>query len=175
MKIKSITAVALLGALLLVPALRAQVKDLVSVRRVRTVPNPIPQIEPGEEMLEVTFSLCSPGWVPSVGWSLRYYDDEKQPLGGETDAYIDPGRNPISRIRGRGFKGGTVFTLLFPLREEADYLVLALGDGVRREVVLYPYTALLEDFGIPVGELDAEIARSRLVVLEDRPPLADSF
>ena len=167
MNFKSIGLAALLGTVFLVPVTGAKGRDLVSLRRVRTVPNPVPEAVPGEEMLEVTFSLASPRWVENFSWSLRYYDGEKELLDEETTAYIDAGRNPLARIRGRSFKGGTVFTLLFPLREEAPYLVLSLGDGVLREVILYPYTALLEDFNIPVGELDSAAARSRLVVLED--------
>jgi hypothetical protein len=167
MEIKSTALAACLGALLLVPLPRAEGRDLVSIRRVRTVPNPAPEIVSAEEMLEVTFSPDSPGWMGGVGWCLKYYGAEKRMLGEETEAYVDPARNPMSRIRGRSFKGGTVFTLLFPLPEEADYLVLALGNAVRREVILYPYTALLEDFNIPVGELNAAIARSRLTVLGD--------
>ncbi len=167
MNFKSIGLAALLATVLFIPVTGAEGRDLVSIRRVRSVPNPAPEAVPGEEMLEVTFSLASPRWVENFGWSLRYYDEEKELLDEETEAYIDPGRNRMARVRGRSFKGGTVFTLLFPLREEAGYLVLALGDGVQREVILYPYTALLEDFSIPAPELDAAITRARLIVLKD--------
>ncbi|MDP8235487.1 MAG: hypothetical protein P9M08_03815 [Candidatus Erginobacter occultus] len=167
MNFKSISLAALLGTLFFILVSGAEGRDLVSIRRVRSVPNPAPEAVPGEEMLEVTFSLVSPRWVENFGWSLKYYDGEKELLDEETEAYIDPGRNRMARIRGRSFKGGTVFTLLFPLREAAGYLVLALGDGVQREVILYPYTALLEDFNIPAPELDAAITRLRLIVLED--------
>lgn len=167
MKIKLLAVIAALGVFFLTPVPEAAAREPVSIRRVRPVPNPAPAELAGEEALEVTFSLRRRGWVRGIGWSLRYYDGEKNHLDTVTDAYIDPGKNPMSRIRGRSFKGDTVFILYFPLREEADYLVLALGDGVRPEVVLYPYTALLEDFRIPVRELNRETDRSRLLVLED--------
>ncbi len=167
MKNSSMILAVFLGALGFIPSVPCQGRDLVSLRRVRSVPNPVPESLPAEEMLEVTFSLNSPGWVDGLGWVTRYYDEDRQLLGEETAAYIEPGKNLMTRIRGRNFKGGTVFSLLFPVREGAAYLVLALGDGFRREVILYPYTALLEEFNIPVGELDAALSRSRLNILEN--------
>ncbi len=167
MKIQSLAALAALGVILFTPASEAAAREPVSIRRIRTVPNPAPARLAGGEALEVTFSLRRRGWVRDLGWSLRYYDGEKNLLETVTDAYLDPGKNPVSRISGRSFKGNTIFILYFPLREEADYLVLTLGDAVRPEVVLYPYTALLEDFQIPIRELNRETARSRLLVLEE--------
>lgn len=167
MPIKTMGVVAALGAVLFVPSLQAQGRDLVSIRRVRTVPNPAPETMAGEEVLEATFSLDTPGWAGGMGWCLRYYGPEKKLLGEATEAYIDPARNPMSRISGRRFKGQTVFTLLFPLREGAEYTVLVLGNVISSSVILYPYTALLEDFNVPVGELNAALARSRLTVLKD--------
>ncbi len=167
MKIKSMAVVAALGAVLFVPVPRAEGRDLVSIRRVRTIPNPAPDKVPGEEVLEVTFSLDTPGWAGGMGWCLKYYGPDKGLRGEETEAYIDPARNPMSRIRDRRFKGQTVFTLLFPLREGAEYTVLLLGNVISSSVILHPYTALLEDFNVPTGELNAALARSRLTVLEN--------
>jgi len=167
MKNNSLVLLAGLAMLFIVPLFRAEGRDQVSIRRVRTVANPAPEVVPGEEVLEVTFSLDTPGWSGGLGWCLRYYGAEKELLGEEPAAYLDPARNPVSRIRGRRFKGHTVFTLLFPLDEEADYLVLALGDGLRNAVILYPYTALLEEFNIPAGDLNVALGRARLIVLEN--------
>ncbi len=167
MKFKFLAVIAALGMFSLTPVPEAAAREPVSIRRIRPVPNPAPDRLAGEEALEVTFSLRHRGWVRGIGWSLRYYDGEKNLLDTVTDAYIDPGKNPMSRIIGHSFKGDTVFILYFPLREEADYMVLTLGDGVRPEVVLYPYTALLEDFRIPIRELNRETARARLLVLEE--------
>lgn len=156
-----------LGAMLFIPTSPAEGRDLISLRRIRIVSSLAEGSTSDEEMLEATFSLDFIGWVVELGWVLRYYDADKHLLGEGTVAYIDPHRNPMSRIRGRNFKGGTVFSLLFPLREEAAYLVLALGDRNEQKVALYPYTALLEDFNIPVSELTAAFDRSRLIPLED--------
>ena len=72
----------------------------------------------------------------------------------------------IALYRDDFFKGGTIFVALFPLDlPEAVYLVLAIGDGFNRNVQLIPYTALLQDFNIPVSEIDREILSSEYVVI----------
>ncbi len=167
MKIKSTVLLACFGAVIFIPALRAGGRDPVTIRRVRYVANPAPGAVPGDQVLEVTFTLDTPTWAKGMGWCLRYYGDKKNLLGEAREAYIDPSRNPMSRIHQRSFKGQTVFTLLFPLREGAEHLVLALGNGLQTEVILYPYTSRLEEFNIPLEELNDAIARSRLIVLGD--------
>ena len=144
-----------------------QGRDIFNILRMRTILNPETDLIEGEEVLEVTFTLRAEQWVPGVGWSLRYYDEEKQWLDTETTAYFIPSQNNSYLFKEDHFKGGNVFIALFPLRPDAAYLVFAIGDGIKRKVQLYPYTALLQDFNISSYELDDEIARSGYVVLED--------
>ncbi len=167
MKTHLMISAVFLGAMLFIPTSPAEGRDVVSFRRIRIVSSPVEGSISEEEMLEATFFLDVVGWVADLGWVLRYYDAGKHLLGEGTVAYIDPDRNPMSRISGRTFKGGTVFSLLFPLREGAAYLVLALGDRYEQKIALYPYTALLEDFNIPAREITAAFDSSRLIPLED--------
>ena len=140
--------------------------NVFDIQRIRPIPNPAPGLIPGEEVLEVTFIIHAEGWVPGAGWTLRYYDKAKQWFSTRTTAYFPSAQNNTYLIRDEFFKGETVFVSLFPLDlPEAVYLVLAIGDGFNRNVQLIPYTALLQDFNIPVSEIDREILSSEYVVI----------
>ncbi len=143
-------------------ALAANVFD---IQRIRVIPNPAPGLITGEEVLELTFILHAEGWVPGVGWSLRYYDKDKQWISTTKTAYFPSTQNNLYLLREDYFKGGVVFVALFPLRSpEAVYMVISIGDGFARNVQLFPYTALLQNFNIPVREIDREILSSEYVV-----------
>jgi hypothetical protein len=138
------------------------------IQRIRIIPNPAPGLITGEEVLELTFILHAEGWVPGVGWSLRYYDKGKEWLSTTRTAYFPATQNNLYLLREDYFKGGVVFVALFPLRQpEAAYMVISIGDGFNRNVQLFPYTALLQNFNIPVREIDREILSSDYVVFEE--------
>ena len=144
----------------------APASNVFDIQRIRPIPNPAPGMIPGEEVLEVTFILHTEGWVPGVGWTLRYYDKNKELISTRTTASFHASQNNTYLFRDDFFKGGTIFVALFPLDlPEAVYLVLAIGDGFNRNVQLIPYTALLQDFNIPVSEIDREILSSEYVVI----------
>ena len=139
--------------------------NVFDIQRIRPIPNPAPGLIPGEEVLEVTFILHTEGWVPGVGWTLRYYDKNKELISTRTTASFHASQNNTYLFRDDFFKGGTIFVALFPLDlPEAVYLVLAIGDGFNRNVQLIPYTALLQDFNILVSEIDREILSSKYMV-----------
>ena len=146
-------ALTLASGLGLAPSVQG--RDIFNILRIRTIPNPVTDRIEEEEVLEVTFTLRSEQWVPGIGWSLRYYDQEKQWLGTDTTAYFRSSQNNTYLFKEDHFKGGNVFIVLFPLRPDAAYLIFAIGDGARRKVQLYPYTALLQDFTVSSKELDA--------------------
>ncbi len=156
----------------LIFTLPVQGGDLFNILRVRIIPNPVIGLLPGDEVLEVTFSLLTERWVP-VGWSIRYYDDARRWLDTGTTAYFSLSQNNPHLISQGRFKGGNTYVALFPLREDAPYLVVALGNGLEHKVVLYPYTALLQDFSVPVRALESEIASSNYVFLEKREEVVD--
>ena len=142
--------------------------NLFDIQRIRILPNEAPGLIEGEEVLEVTFILHTEGWVPGVGWTLRYYDKNKELISTRTTACFPASQNNTYLFRDDFFKGGTVFVALFPLDlPDAVYMVLAIGDGFNRNVQLVPYTALLQDFNIPVLEIDKEILSSDYIILED--------
>ncbi|MDP8214892.1 MAG: hypothetical protein RAO92_05700 [Candidatus Euphemobacter frigidus] len=151
--------------LVLVPSVQG--RETVDILRIRTIPNPAPGRIEGEEVLEVTFSLLRQQWIPAVGWSLRYYDQDRELLGSSNRAYFQSSENNSHLFKGNHFKGGNVFVALFPLRPDAVHLVFALGGPAERKVLLYPYTGLLEEFKVLESELDDEMARSDYVILED--------
>ncbi|MEA1927752.1 MAG: hypothetical protein U9N73_06060 [Candidatus Auribacterota bacterium] len=143
----------------------ASAANTFDILRIRTIPNQEGGTFAGEEVLEITFVLRSNDWVPGVGWSLRYYDKERNCLATTTTAYFSESHNNTYLIKDDYFKGGTVFIALFPLGQpETEYLVFALGDGFARNVQLIPYTALLQDFRIPINEIDREILNSDYVL-----------
>ncbi|MFH1039319.1 MAG: hypothetical protein V1789_11705 [PVC group bacterium] len=157
-------AVLFLGVVFIL-AVPARGRDLFNILRVRTIPNPVIGVFPGDEALEVTFTLRSERWIPA-GWSLRYYDDSRRWLGTQTTAYFSSSQNnPYLVSKGR-LKGGNVYVALFPLRADAPYLVVALGDGLEQKAILFPYTDLLQDFSVPVKRLNDEISRSDYVFIE---------
>jgi|GEM_PF-1007181 len=142
--------------------------NLFDIQRIRILPNEEPGLIEGEEVLEVTFILHSEGWVPGVGWTLRYYNKNKELIATRTTAYFPASQNNTNLFREAYFKGGNVFVALFPLDlPDAVYMVLAIGDGFNRNVQLVPYTALLQDFNIPVQDIDREILSSDYVILEE--------
>ena len=144
----------------------AMAGNTFDIQRIRPIPNPAPGLIKGEDVLEITFILHAEGWVPGVGWTLRYYDKARQWLSTGTTAYFPASQNNTYLIRDDYFKGETVFVALFPLDlPDAVFLVFALGDGFSRNVQLIPYTALLQDFNIPVSQIDREILSSDYVVI----------
>jgi len=143
--------------------------NIFDIQRIRPIPNPAPGLINGEDVLEITFVLHAEGWVPGAGWTLRYYDKAKQWLSSRTTAYFPSTQNNTYLIRDDYFKGETVFVALFPLDlPDTVFLVFALGDGFSRNVQLIPYTALLQDFNIPVSQIDREILNSDYVIFGNR-------
>ena len=142
--------------------------NLFDIQRIRILPNEAPGLIEGEEVLEVTFILHTEGWVPGVGWTLRCYDKNKELISTRTTASFPASQNNTNLFREDYFKGGNVFVALFSLDlPDAVYMVLAIGDGFNRNVQLVPYTALLQDFNIPVHEIDREILSSNYVILDE--------
>jgi len=153
-------------------AVPARGSGIFNILRVRTIPNPMIGVFPGDEALEVTFTLRTERWVPA-GWSLRYYNDSRRWLGTQTTAYFSSAQNNPYLVSEGRFKGGNVYVALFPLRADAPYLVVALGDGLEQKVILFPYTELLQDFSVPVKRLNDEISRSDYVFLEQEEEEVD--
>lgn len=142
--------------------------NVFDIQRIRIIPNPGPGLIKGEEVLEVTFILHVEGWVPGVGWSLRYYDKRKKRISTWRTAYFSAAQNNRYLLREDYFKGGIVWVALFPILDpEAAYMTIAIGDGFTRNVQLFPYTALLQNFNIPIKAIDREILSSDYIVFEE--------
>ncbi len=157
------TLIFLSVVLLAAPSLFAG--DIFRIRRVRLIDNPTPDRIEGDEVVAVTFRVIPSGWVNGVGWSLRYYDGEKERLGTVTEAYFLGEETSPFFFHGAHLKGTNTFTALFPFRTSAVYTVIALGNQAEQEVVLFPYSALLQDFNLERDELLQEIASSGYTVL----------
>ncbi len=157
------TLIFLSVALLAAPSLFAG--DIFQIRRIRLIDNPAPDRIEGDEVVAVTFRIIPSGWVNGVGWSLRYYGGEKERLGTVTEAYFRGEETSPFLFHGAHLKGTNTFTALFPFRPSAVYTVIALGNQAEQEVVLFPYSALLQDFNLERDELLQEIASSGYTVL----------
>lgn len=148
--------------------LSAPAENVFDIQRIRIVPNPAYELLGGEEILEITFIIHAEGWIPGVGWALRYYDRNKQWFSTCSTAYFSPKQNNTNLINDDYFKGETVFVALFPLRgPETAYIIIAIGDGLTHNVQLFPYTDLLQSFRIPIKDIDREIIRSDHLILEE--------
>jgi len=147
---------------LLVSPLRAD--DGFLIRRLRLVPNPLPRDIPGEEVLEVKFGITSAGWIPGFGWVLRAYGPDRELLTRETVAHFLVGQTPRRRLAPGRIKGPTEFTAYFPIPEEKAAFLLVMGVPGRLDFRMLPSTGKVEDFRVPLADLNRDLAESSYVL-----------